>query len=670
MASLISIMLFFVYTWGLGFTFTSFAKKQENFLERHLMNIGIGLGTLISLGLILNLLHIKLYWQIFLIASLAYPVYYAARNYKRIIEGVSKPELKLTKYTLSILLMLLVFLVTFYTYEKGAFAYPYLEDDDSWSHAISTKYVAIEKTLNTPKRQFHYLDPYPPAYSFVTGLMHQTNDSMYWNLKFFNSLIISLGIIFFYFFVRELSGNYNYALFSTFVLASLPSYLSHFIWSLGLSVTLYPIAFYCILKINDSWKWTIPGSLVIAAAFTVSPSHSFYFGLMLGVLLAFKVIIGKKLPVYGLIAALSGLAISGITWWIPQIIKYGFAGMLNEIGIGFNTGNTLLSVDGTGDRVYLLKDFLIAKETNLINSPVGLGLFVSILLFIGILAVFYKIHLSSRQLQGKWRYLASAANLLSFAIFLFGIIRYTSASRPKAEVLMILISLAIISMLIIFLMFKNSWDVNYSWILLALLWFILAFYAVNGVLFPYKVSAFRVWMILSLPVAMLACYGLYSITAIFGRIKFASAFIIIIALTGILFTSFQQKYAVNTAQWPPGGFWTSGEEIMGYLWFKDNILPNTKVFSYSNSGTILGFDKFVCHWCDEVPEFRRNAMNATTDELSGWLKRNMYEYFIIDGQTARRYGVNQTSTMLQGIAASSSFQLAYQTPSFFLFKVN
>ena len=93
-------------------------------------------------------------------------------------------------------------------YHKGAFNYPYLEDDDSWSHAMGVEYVSIEKTVfEKTSVGFHYIDPYPPAYEMLFGIIHQTNDSIYWTLKFFNALIISLSIIFFYFFAKVLSKS-------------------------------------------------------------------------------------------------------------------------------------------------------------------------------------------------------------------------------------------------------------------------------------------------------------------------------------------------------------------------------------------------------------------------------------------------------------------------------
>ena len=58
MNNIITILLFFVYSYGLGFTVTSFMKNSDNFFERNLMRIGIGIGTFVTLGVILNFMQI------------------------------------------------------------------------------------------------------------------------------------------------------------------------------------------------------------------------------------------------------------------------------------------------------------------------------------------------------------------------------------------------------------------------------------------------------------------------------------------------------------------------------------------------------------------------------------------------------------------------------------
>lgn len=245
--SIITLLLFFAYSFGLGFTVTNFIKNSKNFLERNLMRIGIGLGVFVVLGVILNFLHILIDWKIFLALSLILPLFVLFKKIKLKELKTPKLKLKLTKSNLSILIALGIFFFCLHMYVDGAFQYPYMEDDDPWAHAMTAKYVSVSKTVNDPPNfDFHYIDPYSPGYTMLMAILHQTNDSISWTLKFFNSLIISLGILFFYFFAKSFTKNRNKALFATFILAVIPSYFTHFIWAHTFVIMLFFPTMYCL----------------------------------------------------------------------------------------------------------------------------------------------------------------------------------------------------------------------------------------------------------------------------------------------------------------------------------------------------------------------------------------------------------------------------------------
>ena len=106
MVSIVTIILFFIYTWGLGFTVTYFVNKSENALERNLMNVGIGLGVFAILSIILNLFRVLLDWKIFLVLSVILPIYDLIKKIKT--NKLKFPAFKLTKSTLTILIVLLI----------------------------------------------------------------------------------------------------------------------------------------------------------------------------------------------------------------------------------------------------------------------------------------------------------------------------------------------------------------------------------------------------------------------------------------------------------------------------------------------------------------------------------------------------------------------------------
>jgi hypothetical protein len=602
--SFTSIILFIIYTFGLGYTATFFIKNSENFLERNLMRMGMGLGAIITLGLLLNLLSIPLDWRIFLFLSLALPIYHLLRNIKTF--QVETLKLKITKSNLAIFIMLLIFLATLYMYEKGAFAYPYLEDDDSWSHAMAVKYVSIEKTVfQQGSVGFHYMDPYPPAYDMLFGILHQTNNSVYWTLKFFNALIISLSIIFFYFFVKEFIGNKNKALFATFALAAVPAFLSHFIWALALTVPLYFVSFYCTERIKHDKKWFIPAAIVIAATLTSSPTHSTYFGLFFVLYYLAKVILEKKVLLYHALAGFLGLSLSFIVWWVPMFFKYGFRGTL--LGLGLRPDSSLIAVGGTADRVYTMSDFIWTKTTNMINNPVGIGVFLSIL--------------------------------------------------------------TVIALIFILLRLKDLFKKENHWLGITLAWFILTFYAVNAVNMPIKISPFRAWMLLVIPVSILAAEGTFFLMNSLKKFGIGKAIVLSLIIIGVLSTSAYQKYTVNTAQWPPGAFWTSNEEIVGYLWIKDNLPLDTKVFTFVNDAPIIAYDKFTCHWCEDIHDFQKTGFNESAEKTYNWLKSKNYDYIVVDGQTSRKFGANETNNKVQSFINSNQFRPVFNNNGVIIFEL-
>jgi len=606
--SVVTILLFFVYCYGLGFTVSSFVKNSENFLERNLMRLGFGLSLLPFLALALNIIKIPADWRIILALSLIYPLYYLFRNYKKF-----SFSFKLTKTNLSVFIMLVIFFVNFYIYGTGAFNYPYLEDDDSWAHAIGVKYFSIEKNAFTQvAERIRYMNPYPPAYDILLGILHQTNDSVYWTTKFFNALIISLSIVFFYFFVKEFANNRNKALFATFALLSIPAYMSHFIWGISLTVPLYFVVFYAAERIKYDKKWWILTSLVMVTALTSSPTHSTYFGLFFVLYFLAKIILEKKILFYHALAGLTGVILSFAFWWLHMFIRYGFFGTL-ERGLGLRKGaenlSSLIGIAGSADKAYTFKDFFVAQKQNMINNPIGIGIVLSIL--------------------------------------------------------------TVIALIFLFLKFKDLYKKENHWLGITSIWFIFTFYAVNATNMPVKLSPFRAWMLLAIPVCILAAEGAFNLTSISKKSmgNIGKYTVLIILLTGIYFTSTQQKIAVNTATWPPGAFWTSGEEIGSYVWMKDNLPKNSAVFTFVNNGPIIGMDMYTCHWCEDIRGYRKEGFNQTAQETYDWLKNSNYEYLIIDGQTARKFGGGETNGKKQGLTESGLFQPVFQNQGAVIFKI-
>jgi hypothetical protein len=262
---ILTILIFFVMIWGFGYSVTYFLKKgtfSDSGLERFLMNLGIGLGVLSILIIALNQIGIPLDYRIFVALCLIVPLYSAYKRYTKtgkIINFNFSEIFKIRKSTLYIIISIVLAVILMGVYLKGSFNYPWLEDGDPWEHASGTLYVAEEKTYHRSPEEvlnplIHYLEPYPPVYDAIMGMMRQTYQDTNWILKFFNVLMISLGHLWFYFFVKEFTKNKEIALVSTFALVVTPCFLGHFIWSTTLAMVLYFPAFYCIEKLRSGKK--------------------------------------------------------------------------------------------------------------------------------------------------------------------------------------------------------------------------------------------------------------------------------------------------------------------------------------------------------------------------------------------------------------------------------
>jgi len=578
------------------------------------MRIGIGLGTAVILGMLLNLLHIPIDWKIFLVISLILPAYDLILKRK-----TPNFKFKLTKSNISILIVLLLFCGTLFMYASGAFSYPYLEDDDPWNYAKGVKYIALEKTAFEPEGfdsdLFKYVDPYPAGYSIIMAVLHQTSDSISWTLKFFTSLIISLSLIFFYFFIKSFTKDYKKALFSTFVLAAVPCTLWHFIWSLSLIVPLFIVMMYCLLQIKNDSKWIIPSTILFGSLALVHPQMVINMGIMFILYVVIKGLFEKKIPKKELAVGVLAVLLS-LIWWAPMFMHYGSPLAENnewgEISRPFSIEKPegkWIYYKGSADRVYTFDDFVWAKKDNMINNPIGIGLVISILV------------------------------ALSIIFFILA---------PKK------------------LLKKEN-----KWLVITIAWFLFTLFGVLGASLPIQFTAFRFWMIFALPVSILAMVGTWFLLSLGKKLKLSVLIILIVVILGIFATSAYQKYSFNTATWPPGVKWSSYDEVYGYSWLK-TLPADTKVFGLcgkSSAQHIIGFDAFDCIWCKDISEFRQKAFNKTPEEVSSFVKLQDYQYLIIDSRCINDYGTNETNAKVEELVSSNLFLPVQQAPGVIIFQV-
>jgi len=604
----LTIILFFIYCYGLGH---SLSRQWKDFnLEVFIMRIGIGLAALPVFGLFLNLIRIPLDWKIFFVCSLIVPIFDLFKNLEKI---KSQLKFKKIKPSFHILLLFIIFISCLAIYCGGPFQYSWLEDDDSWFHAAGIKYIAVEKNVNVPKGTFQYIDPYPPGYDLLIGILHQTSPSIYWTLKFFNGLIICLGILFFYYFVKEFTGDRNKALLATCFLAMIPCYLSHFIWAHSLAVSLFFPALYCALKTKDDKFFILPATIIISAVSLVQPTQfiKFVCFFLVFFLASFY---WKSLKKSFMIQTLFyAIILSFVLWGAPTIIK-GMKGQsvltvqnkkepTKLKGYEFNEKNKIFKIissqfnpkGGSATRAYTFKDYFFVEERNMINNPVGVGLVLSILSILGAGVVLTRIN--GLHDQKKFYY----GTLLGWSIF--------------------------------------------------------TFLGLNSMTFhlPVGLFAFRFWMLFAIPVVLLATEATFFIRE---RIRNKRLFIAVI-VGMVFYTSGYKKILINTAYWPRGIVWPYFEELQGYGYLRVNLKPNTKVFTFQDNFLVIGVDMFSDFWREEYRQKFNHAFDWDVNKLYNVLKDNNYEFLVIGLRERDYYGLERFNEKLNLLNKSKYFELIY-----------
>jgi len=538
----ISICIFLIYAYGLGYATTRFIKNNQ--FETTILRIGVGLGTLPFLALFLNAIHLPLDWRIFLIISLAIPFYDLCIAFKK-----NNLALNVKSPSKDTFLVLIIFFVCLSIYCNGPFSYPWLENDDSWAHAAGIKYITIEKNLNVPQGIFYYLNPYPPGYDLVFGILHQIHPSIYWTLKFFNGFIISLGFLFFYIFVKQFSQNNTAAVIATFFLACIPCYLSHFIWAHALAVTLFFPAFYLALKVQLDKRFILPACLVISGIYLTQPTQSIKFTIMLFLLIIMSALFKKEGWKRMFIALMLGAMLS-LLWWGPKLndMRTGnfklalrkdriISVLTKKFSLEFKK-HIFAPDGGTATRSYTAQDYFFPRKFNYINNPIGVG---SVLCLLSLLGVFYCVKSIRDEKIEKKIY---GSTILAWLIFTF--------------------------------LGMNTQTFN----------------------FPFGLFAFRFWMLFAIPISILAAETLTR-WAIRKDITILSRINLTVILICVLINSGYFKFKANTGIWPWGVFWNSKQELSGHVWLRNYLPANSKVFTFTDNLFVIGNDMRADFWSQE-----------------------------------------------------------------------
>ncbi|MBM3309764.1 MAG: hypothetical protein FJY77_05850, partial [Candidatus Altiarchaeales archaeon] len=344
-----TLALFVVTSYGFGYTLLSFVRKPEDPFERYFMTLGIGLSAIPILTLLLDTLGVPLDASLLLVLSIIYPAYHLLiKKSGQSAEKRHLSDLLNSKNALTAGIVLMLASLYLFVLLTGALRLPYLEDDDSWDHAVGTKYISVVKTYSLPKDVLvtHYLEPYPPTYDGLMGILHQYNTSVQWTLKYFNALLIGLSIITAFYFIRLFTGDERIALGGAFILTVTPCYLSHFIWAHTLGHVLFYPTLYAVEMSNKDKKWALIAIPAIASTMVAQPMVSLVFGLIYMLYYVTRAVFERKMLKRVFAIGLAGLLLAVIFFWGQMVLKYGS---------GFE------KIDGAGRRIQS-GEFKIAFE--------------------------------------------------------------------------------------------------------------------------------------------------------------------------------------------------------------------------------------------------------------------------------------------------------------------
>lgn len=655
-----SLAFFFLLLFFLGFSLFYLCKTYvfDSWVVRFTYYVGTGLGTFVLLSVFLEILSIPLDYKIFFVISVLCPLHYMLTHYNEIKHQFLQSSSVSTKEYVCYAVVLFAVVLLFSIYVYGAFAYPYFEDDDPWEHAVAVKYIAATGTYKQENGESisHYLEPYPPFYDAIFSMMYKINKDIQETLKVGNILLISLGFLFFFVFIKELFEKET-ATIATLLLIVLPSWMSHFIWTHTLGLILFFPALTLAIKAAKEKQWRIPAIVGVAAVLLAHPFVAIIFGItyLLFMIWEFlwewknqeqkKNLVLKQNPAREFFLICVGGGTLTIVYWLQQIARHGINNILYSHSGGFggvaSSGGTT-AADLYINPAYTLKDLLIAPIITKIDQPTGFGVMICILTFFSLIFIIW-----------NWK-------------------KYWQ--QEKKEMVIVV-------------------------------WFFVMFIGLLSGHLPFSILAHRFWAYVSIPMAILVAIVLMQLHNRLWQKRIIWAGIMLIIIVGIigipftaakaqeinqnfdatkiipaieqnplwgtisaidLFSSLQPKIITETMQWPPGVGWSSVEEVNGYLWMEENI-PKKNVLSLCKEEKFLiGMGLETDFPSDEMKQWRKTIAQKSAEEIAA--KTKEYDYFSLEYSCVKKNYLTEEQLNTIANELAQQFRAVYGNEEIVVYK--
>jgi hypothetical protein len=366
---MLEVILYFAIILGVGFASNSIFKlKEENpfaYLALGIMVtcfyvLAMGFVGLLGVGSLVPLGAVALYGWLFRLPAMKFG--------KEFLYN-----------TLAFVFLLTIFLI-------GS-SMLWLEDNDPVEHSSGLVYIGEFHSILQPIPTYvRYLAPYPAVYDAFMALPYELTGDAPNTLKVVNAILCALAIPFAFLWFKERYGNY--AIYMMIILAILPSFMSHFIWSQTLAVLMmFPALYFFekaklpmnvnIISFNPEadFNYGLVFILTTALVFITQPSVAFIFGCIM----LLYIIVERRFSDITLLV-LAGILAFAI-YWVPVLALYGIDNTMNLIHVSIITGND----DSSGGIIYGLSDFMSAPTSTKIDQPEGWGIGIFMLVVFGAL---------------------------------------------------------------------------------------------------------------------------------------------------------------------------------------------------------------------------------------------------------------------------------------------
>jgi hypothetical protein len=405
--SLASAAFFVLLPYLAGLTLTRGVFSSDDPFERAVMRIGFGLCALPLVFVAFEDAGVRLRWPTLITCAMALPVY-------RAISGLGSGAGRKAAFRpdAASAAAYVIFSAAFLAALWGSYQYPYLEDGDSWGHAVGAKYVSLFGSYRQPQgaNAAHYLEPYPPSYDVLMGVTHQLNSSVSWTLKVFNSLLVALTYLFAFYTVRRLCGDGLAAAGASFCLLVLPPFGSHVIWAHTLSAAaLFPV-FYAADRIRESRGWAVLSAIFLAGSMLVQP-------LMTPIMVAFYTLFSAARSYYHprelpRLAAAGALAVAlSLIYWVPTALG-GEGSEMGGIADKMMGGDFKVGLESP-DKLPTPADLLFPRVPGNIYMQEGFGAFAALL---AAFSIPYAIRMKPKGFLRRNPWLAATALWLAFGL--------------------------------------------------------------------------------------------------------------------------------------------------------------------------------------------------------------------------------------------------------------